>query len=129
MARFVSAGLFDHFGGGPRAIHPPGVAADVVAAVLVLSDEPVAVAVPEREQLFVIGLVLQVRMLVQEDAPVVQRLEFAKAKKVLNAQLGHLLDIAVGGGCVESFIQNLHLAISPYTVFVDHEGRSRVRVF
>lgn len=125
----MSAGLFDRFGGSLPAIHPPGVATDVVAAVLVLPDELVAIAVPKFEQLFVIVLVLQKGMLVQKDTAIVQRLEFAKTKKVLNAQLGHLLDIAVGVGCVESFIQNLHLTISTNTVFVDHEGRNCVRVF
>lgn len=129
MANFVKACLFNLLLGGTYSIHPTGIPADVVAAVLVLPDESVAVAIPECEQLFVSCLVLQVRMLVQEDAPVVQGLEFAKAKKVLNAQLGHLLDIAVRGGCVEAFIQNLHLAISPDTVFVDYEGRGRIRVF
>ena len=67
-------------------------------------------------------------MLVQKNAPIVQRLEFAKAKKVLNAKLGHLPDIAVGWCSVESFVQNLHLAISTDTVFVNYEGRGRVRI-
>ena len=58
MARLELPGLFDFFVGGSLSVHSARISADVVAAVLVLSDELVAVAVPEQEQFFVIGLIL-----------------------------------------------------------------------
>ena len=61
------------------------VAVNVIPAILIASDELLAIRIPQTDQFLVIFFVFQIRMPVDKISGVVQTLEFPKAKKVLNA--------------------------------------------